>query len=47
VRYDDDQHQERVPVEIRERPAMLSIPAYRERFHITRESGVDDQQLSA
>ena len=47
VRYDDDQQQERVPVEIRERPAMLSIPAYRERFAPSHRTGVDDQQLSA
>jgi glucosyl-3-phosphoglycerate synthase len=47
VRYDDDQHQERVPVEIRERPAMLSIPAYREKFDVARRTGVDDHQLSA
>jgi glucosyl-3-phosphoglycerate synthase len=40
VRYDDDQQQERVPVEIRERPPMLTIPAYREKFDI-------DRQLSA
>lgn len=32
VRYDADQHQERVPVEIRERPPMLSVPEYRLRF---------------
>lgn len=33
VRYDArDQHQERVAVEIRERPAMLSLPAYRQKF---------------
>jgi glucosyl-3-phosphoglycerate synthase len=32
VRFDADQHQERVPVEIRERPPMVTIPAYRERF---------------
>jgi glucosyl-3-phosphoglycerate synthase len=32
VRYDAEQHQERVPVEIRERPPMISVPAYRERF---------------
>ncbi|HEX5586494.1 MAG TPA: glucosyl-3-phosphoglycerate synthase [Acidimicrobiia bacterium] len=32
VRYDAHQHQERVPVEIRERPPMISIPAYREKF---------------
>ncbi len=47
VRYDDEQQQERVPVEIRERPAMLSIPAYREKFAVTPEAGVDDRQLSA
>ena len=33
VRYDADQQQERVPVEIRERPPMLSILAYRAKFH--------------
>jgi glucosyl-3-phosphoglycerate synthase len=32
VRYDAEQRQERVPVEIRERPPMASIPAYREKF---------------
>ena len=32
VRYDDEQRQERVPVEIRERPPMLTVPAYRDRF---------------
>jgi glucosyl-3-phosphoglycerate synthase len=33
VRYDAlDQHQERVDVEIRERPAMLRVPAYRQKF---------------
>jgi len=32
VRYDAQQSQERVPVEIRERPPILSIPAYREKF---------------
>jgi glucosyl-3-phosphoglycerate synthase len=32
VRYDDEQHQERVAVEIRERPPMISVPAYRARF---------------
>lgn len=32
VRYDDDQHPERVAVEIRERPPMLTVPAYRARF---------------
>jgi glucosyl-3-phosphoglycerate synthase len=33
VRYDAHQEQERVPVEIRERPPMLSIPAYRAKFN--------------
>ena len=32
VRYDAHQEQERVPVEIRERPPMLSIPEYRKKF---------------
>ena len=32
VRYDDDQHVERVAVEIRERPPMVTIPAYRAKF---------------
>ena len=32
VRYDDDFQPERVAVEIRERPPMLTIPAYRARF---------------
>ena len=32
VRYDDDQQPERVAIEIRERPPMLTIPAYRARF---------------
>jgi len=32
VRYDAHQEQERVPVEIRERPPMLSIPEYRRKF---------------
>ena len=32
VRYDDEQHEERVAVEIRERPPMVTIPAYRARF---------------
>jgi hypothetical protein len=32
VRYDGQQEQERVPVEIRERPPMLSIPEYRAKF---------------
>ncbi|MET0894314.1 MAG: hypothetical protein ABWY80_00510, partial [Acidimicrobiia bacterium] len=36
VRYDDDQQTERIPVEIRERPAMLTIPAYREKFGVDR-----------
>jgi glucosyl-3-phosphoglycerate synthase len=33
VRYDDEQQQQRVAVEIRERPPMLGIPAYRARFN--------------
>lgn len=32
VRYDAHQEQERVPVEIRERPPMLTIPEYRAKF---------------
>jgi glucosyl-3-phosphoglycerate synthase len=32
VRYDDEQRQERVAVEIRERPPMITVPAYRARF---------------
>ena len=32
VRYDDDQQPERIAVEIRERPPMLTVPAYRARF---------------
>ena len=32
VRYDDDQRPERVAVEIRERPPMITVPAYRARF---------------
>ena len=32
VRYDDDQQPERVAVEIRERPPMITIPAYRAKF---------------
>src|SRR6476469_4881373 len=32
VRYDDDQQPERVEVEIRERPPMITVPAYRARF---------------
>jgi glucosyl-3-phosphoglycerate synthase len=32
VRYDDEQRPERVAVEIRERPPMLTVPAYRARF---------------
>jgi hypothetical protein len=33
VRYDAlDQHEERVDVEIRERPAMATVPAYRHKF---------------
>ena len=41
VRYDTEQRQERVPVEIRERPPMLSVPTYRDRF------GRGDIELSA
>jgi glucosyl-3-phosphoglycerate synthase len=32
VRYDDEQQPERVAVEIRERPPMITVPAYRARF---------------
>jgi glucosyl-3-phosphoglycerate synthase len=32
VRYDEHQHVEHVAVEIRERPPMITIPAYRQRF---------------
>jgi len=32
VRYDDDWQAERVAVEIRERPPMLTVPAYRQKF---------------
>jgi glucosyl-3-phosphoglycerate synthase len=32
TRYDEQQRAERVAVEIRERPPMISIPAYREKF---------------
>jgi glucosyl-3-phosphoglycerate synthase len=32
VRYDEHQHAERIAVEIRERPPMLTIPAYRQKF---------------
>ncbi len=32
VRYDDDQQAERIAVEIRERPPMITVPAYRARF---------------
>jgi glucosyl-3-phosphoglycerate synthase len=32
VRYDEDQRAERIGVEIRERPPMLSVPAYRVKF---------------
>jgi glucosyl-3-phosphoglycerate synthase len=32
IRYDDHQQPERVSVEIRERPPMLSVPAYRAKF---------------
>ena len=32
VRYDEDQHAERIGVEIRERPPIASVPAYRAKF---------------
>jgi hypothetical protein len=32
VRYDDEQHAEHIAVEIRERPPMITIPAYRSKF---------------
>jgi glucosyl-3-phosphoglycerate synthase len=32
VRYDEDQHAERIGVEIRERPPIVSVPAYRMKF---------------
>jgi glucosyl-3-phosphoglycerate synthase len=32
VRFDAEQHAERVAVEIRERPPMVSVPAYRQKF---------------
>jgi len=32
VRYDDAQQPERIAVEIRERPPMATVPAYRARF---------------
>jgi len=32
VRYDEDHQAERVAVEIRERPPMITVPAYRARF---------------
>ncbi|MFI5053922.1 MAG: glucosyl-3-phosphoglycerate synthase [Acidimicrobiia bacterium] len=32
VRYDEQQHAERIAVEIRERPPMITIPAYRKKF---------------
>ena len=32
VRYDDAQHAERIAVEIRERPPMITVPAYRAKF---------------
>jgi len=38
VRFDADQRQERVPVEIRERPPIVTIPAYRERFGLERSA---------
>ncbi len=43
VRYDAEQHQERVPVEIRERPPMITVPEYRARFG----RGDEEQELSA
>jgi glucosyl-3-phosphoglycerate synthase len=38
VRYDEHQHPERIAVEIRERPPIITIPAYRQKF---------DRELSA
>ncbi len=32
VRYDDDQHAQRVAVEIRERPPIITVPSYRAKF---------------
>jgi glucosyl-3-phosphoglycerate synthase len=32
VRYDDDQHAQRIAVEIRERPPIASVPSYRAKF---------------
>ncbi len=32
VRYDDEQHAERIAVEIRERPPIITVPAYRAKF---------------
>jgi glucosyl-3-phosphoglycerate synthase len=32
VRYDDQQHAERIAVEIRERPPIITVPAYRAKF---------------
>jgi len=32
VRYDDEQHAQRVSVEIRERPPIITVPAYRAKF---------------
>jgi glucosyl-3-phosphoglycerate synthase len=32
VRYDDDQHAQRIGVEIRERPPIVSVPSYRAKF---------------
>jgi len=36
VRYDDAQQPERIAVEIRERPPMITVPAYRARFESER-----------
>jgi glucosyl-3-phosphoglycerate synthase len=46
VRYDADQQQERVPVEIRERPPILSVPAYRAKFRTELAAGIGNE-LSA
>jgi glucosyl-3-phosphoglycerate synthase len=37
VRYDDEQQPERIAVEIRERPPMVTVPAYRAKFEFGRE----------
>jgi glucosyl-3-phosphoglycerate synthase len=49
VRYDIEQHPERVAVEIRERPPIITIPAYVEKFHPQKFHGqkLDGQELSA